>query len=138
MNFRHKNKAFTTFLALVLGGVGVHRFYLRGLQDTWGWLHFSGLMLSGLAIRTWPEQPIMFTAGPLVISILAGFIEALVLGLTPDDKWDHTYNPYSGKQSRSSGLLAVVLVLTVGIGAVAFIAVLSRMLDLLFTGGAYG
>ncbi len=134
----HKNKTFATFLAMLAGGLGVHRFYLRGLGDRWGWLHLSSLLLSGIAIGLWFDAPLLFTAAPLVLSILAGFITALVLGLTPDDKWDQAHNAGSGRQSRSGGWLALVLVLTTGLGAVALIAVLARTLDLLFTGGSYG
>lgn len=134
----HKNKTFATLLALLFGGIGLHRFYLHGISDRWGWLHLSALALSGMAVGLWPEQALLFTAAPLVASILTGIITALVLGLTPDEKWDQTHNPQSGKQSHSGGWLAVVLVLTTGIGAIALIAVIARTLDLLFTGGAYG
>lgn len=138
MTARHKNKTFATFLALLLGGIGLHRFYLRGLGDRWGWLHLASLPLSGIATGLWFEQPLLLTAAPLVLSFIAALVAALVLGLTPDDKWDQTHNPRSGKQSRSSGWLALLLVLTTGVGAIAVIAVLARTLDLLFTGGAYG
>ncbi|TCS36468.1 hypothetical protein EDC30_1067 [Paucimonas lemoignei] len=138
MTTRHKNKTFTTFLAMLFGGIGLHRFYLCGQGDRWGWLHLSSLALSGILIGIWFDQPLLFTAFPLVVSVLAGLIEALVLGLTPDEKWDQLHNPQSGKQSRSGGVLALLLVLTTGMGAVALIAVIARTLDLLFTGGAYG
>lgn len=75
---------------------------------------------------------------PLVLSLLASLLEALVLGLTSDEAWDARYNPKSGKKSESSWILALILVLTLGIGAMALIAVLARSLDLLYTGGAYG
>lgn len=138
MTFRHKNKTFTTFLTLLFGGIGLHRFYLRGLGDRWGWLHLASLPLSSIAMGLWPEQPLLLTAAPLVLSVIVALVTTLVLGLTPDDKWDQAHNPGTGKQSRSSGWLALVLVLTTGIGAVTVIAVLARTLDLLFTGGAYG
>jgi TM2 domain-containing membrane protein YozV len=138
MTKRHKNKTFATLLAMLFGGIGLHRFYLNGAGNRWGWLHLSTLAISGLLIGLWFDQPLLFTAAPLVVSILAGFIEALVLGLTPDDKWDQTHNLGSGRQSRSGALLALLLVLTAGLGAIALIAVMARTLDLLFTGGAYG
>lgn len=138
MTTRHKNKTFTTFLGMLFGGVGLHRFYLHGAGDRWGLLHAASLALSGILTGLWFDQPLLFTAFPLVMSILAGFIEALVLGLTPDEKWDQLHNPQSGKQSHSGAWLALLLVLTTGLGAVALIAVMARTLDLLFTGGAYG
>ncbi|MBI1891490.1 MAG: hypothetical protein HYS18_12640 [Burkholderiales bacterium] len=134
----HKNKVLATFLAAIGGAVGLHRFYLHGWKDRWGWLHLASLPLSGLAIRLWFGQPLLFTASPLVISFLAALIEALVIGLTPDERWDRSHNIESGKASASGWPLAVLLVLITGCGAVALIAVLARTLDLLFTGGAYG
>jgi TM2 domain-containing membrane protein YozV len=116
MNQTHKNKTLATLLAAVLGGFGAHRFYLYGTKDMWAWLH------------------VLF----FPIAIFAGFIEALVIGLTPDDKWDAIHNLQSGTQSNSGWLLVVLLVLTTGLGATAVIATLARTFDLLYTGGAYG
>ena len=134
----HKNKTFATLLALSLGGVGAHRFYLKGMQDRWGWLHLGSVPLSGLLISLGSDWPALFTITPLILSILAGFLEALVLGLTPDEKWDAQHNRDSGRQSSSGWPLAVLLVLTLGVGATALIAMLARTFDILFTGGAYG
>jgi TM2 domain-containing membrane protein YozV len=116
MQMPHKNKTFATFLAAVLGGVGAHRFYLFGKKDRWAWIHV-----------------VLFP-----LSVFAGFIEALVLGLTPDEKWDAQYNAGSGRTSDSGWLLIILLVLTFGFGAIAVIASIARVFDLLYTGGAYG
>jgi TM2 domain-containing membrane protein YozV len=138
MAIMHKNKTIATLLALAFGGMGMHRFYLRGLQDRWGWLHLSAVPVSlGLAAAD-SGWPVIFTAGPLIVSILVGFLEALVLGLTPDDKWDLEHNRDSGYQSSSGWQLALLLVLTLGVGATALIAALARTFDILFTGGSYG
>lgn len=136
----HKNKTFATSLAFLLGGLGVHRFYLYGLKDKWGWLHVASLPLSVLALFAIAggAQPLAFAAAPLVISVLAGFLEALVIGLTPDDKWDARHNAGSGKTSHSGWLLVLLLILTLGVGATALIAAIARGFDLFFTGGAYG
>lgn len=113
---RHKNKTFACFLAAVFGGIGAHRFYLYGKKDVRAWVH----------VALFP------------LSVFAGLIEALVIGLTPDDKWDVIYNPESAYKSESGWPLAVLLVLTFGGGAIAIIAAIARTFDLLFTGGAYG
>jgi TM2 domain-containing membrane protein YozV len=134
----HKNKTFTTLLASVFGGVGAHRFYLAGRRDFWGWAHFATLPLSALLALTQPGQSLLFTCAPLVLSALAGFVEALAIGLTPDDKWDARHNPESGRVSSSGWPLALLLVLTLAGGATAVIAAMARTFDLLFTGGAYG
>lgn len=134
----HKNKTFTTFLAAVFGSLGVHRFYLYGRKDLFGWLHLLTVPVSLLAIELFKNVHPLFAGMLFILSILCGFLEALVIGLTPDDKWDEKHNTASGKKSESHWILALLLVLTVGIGAMSLIALLARSFDLLFTGGAYG
>lgn len=138
MAVRHKNKTLCALLAFTLGGLGMHRLYLAGAGDRWFWLHLAALPLSGLIRLAAPDQPLLFVLAPLVISYLAGFLETLVIGLTPDDKWDAAHNAGSGQQSDSAWPLAVLLVLTLGAGAVALIATIARTFDLLITGGSYG
>jgi hypothetical protein len=138
MSATHKNKTFATLLAAVLGGLGFHRFYLSGLKDWAGWAHFATLPLAALLVATGGERQILFSAMPLVLSVLVAIVEALVIGLTPDDKWDVRHNLASDRQSSSGWPLALVLVLTTGIGAIAVIATIARTFDLLYTGGAYG
>lgn len=116
MSATHKNKTLATFLAFALGSLGAHRFYLYGKKDFWAWVH----------VFLFP------------LSVFAGFIGALVIGLTPDDKWDAQHNQNSGRQSKSDWPLAVLLVLTLAVGAIALIATIARVFDLIYTGGAYG
>ncbi|MFZ6649540.1 NINE protein [Undibacterium sp. TJN25] len=138
MNNSHKNKTLATFLAALLGSIGAHRFYLRGWKDKAGWLHLATLPISIILGNLYFGLPMLLTYSLLVLSLLVSAIEALVLGLSPDEKWDAKFNPASGKTSDSSWLLALILVLTVAIGAGILIAVLARSFDLLYTGGAYG
>ena len=86
----------------------------------------------------WPQADPFFLLLPLFLSMLAGYLEALVLGLMPDEKWDATYNAGSGKQSDSRWPLALVLVATLLVGAFGLIACIARLFDLLYTGGIYG
>lgn len=138
MSPSYKNKTVATLFAALTGGLGMHRFYLYNKKDVWGWLHLTSVPLT-LALRLLaPSQPWLFVAAPLAISILTAFIEALVIGLTPDDKWNATHNPSSERHAESGWPLAMILVFTVGVGAIALIATIARTFDLLFTGGAYG
>ncbi|AKZ64162.1 membrane protein [Herbaspirillum hiltneri N3] len=138
MTIQHKNKTFTTFLAAVFGGIGIHRFYMAGRKDPIGWLHLATLPVSALLIWTFSNSQPLFMGMLFALSVLCGFLEALVIGLTPDEKWDATRNPASGKKSESHWVLALILVLTLGVGAMSVIALMARSFDLLFTGGAYG
>ncbi|HEX8610749.1 MAG TPA: NINE protein [Telluria sp.] len=138
MSTSHKNKTFASFLALILGALGAHRFYLRGSFDKLGLLHLASLPVAGLVYGLAPEADWFFKILPLVVSGIAGFIEALVIGLSPDEKFDAAFNPGSGRQSNSTWPLAVLLVCTMLVAATMGIATLARLFDLIYTGGAYG
>lgn len=134
----HKNKTLATALALVLGMLGAHRFYLHGAVDRLGLLHASSLPLAALLYSKVDGLHSFYALLPVLISGIAAFISALVIGLSPDDKWDARFNANSGKQSRSNWPLAVLLVLTLLVGMTVLIATISRLLDLMYTGGTYG
>jgi hypothetical protein len=137
----HKNKTLATALALLFGGLGVHRFYLKRGADRLGVLHLCSLPAAGLVYSLGRAPNPFWVLLPLFVSWIAGFIEALVIGLTPDDQWDAKHNAAShgsGRASRSNWVLALLLVATLLVGATALIATIARLFDLVYTGGAYG
>jgi TM2 domain-containing membrane protein YozV len=138
MSTAHKNKTFATFLAVILGGLGAHRFYLRGSVDRLGLLHLTSLPIAGMVIGLAPDANWFFKALPLLVSCVVGFVEALVIGVTQDEKWDAVFNANSGKKSASKWYLALLLVVTMLVGTTTMILIMSRLVDLLYTGGAYG
>lgn len=134
----HKNKTLAALLSFLLGAAGIHRFYLRGLGDLWGWLHFASLPASVALMSAEPEWPLLVTASPLILSMLAASIETFVIGLMPDEKWDSLWNASSGRQSDSRWPVALLMVANLFYGATLLLAVLARAFDLMLTGGAYG
>jgi len=141
MTTGYKNKTLATLLASTVGCAGLHRFYLYGRRDRWAWVHFASLPLSAVGIAAGSNLgPVfsMFLIAPLIVSALAALLEALILGLTPDAKWDARYNPGSDRQTDSKWPLALILVLTLAGGMGGLIFVISRTSDLIFTGGSYG
>lgn len=134
----HKNKTLATALALFLGSLGAHRFYLHGAVDRPGLLHASSLPIAALIYSKFDGINVFYVLLPLLVSGVIAFIAALVIGLTPDDKWDARFNSGSGTQSRSSWVLAVLLVATLLVGTTVLIGTISRLFDLMYTGGAYG
>ena len=141
MAIAHKNKTLAVFFAAVLGGAGTHRFYLRGARDPWGWLHLAALAATLIGyVMAGSNDPVtaLLVSLPVALSILAGSLQALILGLTPDEKWDAIHNPDSGWQTHSNWLLALILVLTLAIGMGGLIFVITRSADLFITGGSYG
>lgn len=134
----HKNKTLATFLATTLGGLGVHRFYLRGALDRLGILHLTCLPIAGLIYGVAPQINGYYHLLPLLLSYVVGFLEALVIGLMPDEKFDAAFNPGSHRTSDSSWILALILVATMLVGTTALIFTMVRLFDLLYTGGSYG
>ena len=138
MTASHTNKTFAALLALLFGGAGLHRFYLHGLRDGWGWLHAAALLLSGGLLAQDPSRALLVNTAPLVLSVLAACIETFVIGLMADEKWDARYNATSGQQSDTSWMVAVLMVVNLGYGATLMLIALARSFDLLLTGGSYG
>jgi TM2 domain-containing membrane protein YozV len=135
---RHKNKTIATLLAFLFGGLGMQRLYLRGWRDPWLWAHLACLPAAWLLAQLVPQADGFYKLLPVIISGLVGFLEALIMGLMADDKWDARYNPGSGRQSDTHWPVAVILVASMMIGAGGLIATISRLFDLIYTGGAYG
>jgi hypothetical protein len=119
----YKSKTLTTWLALLLGSFGLHRFYLHGLADRWGWL-FPWPTLAGLYglqrmellgqddRLSWLLMPLLGVT--LAIAMLSG----IVYGLTPDEKWNARHNPQqAAPPSGWINIIGVVTCLLIG-GAV--------------------
>lgn len=138
MTAPHKNKTLASLLAFALGAVGAHRFYLGGGKDRWGWLHAASVPACLLIALAAPQANWFYQILPLIVSALAACLAALVLGLTPDERWDVIHNRASARRSDSQWPLALLLVATLMAGAVVLIATIARLFDLLYTGGAYG
>jgi TM2 domain-containing membrane protein YozV len=135
---RHKSKTLAALLAFLFGGMGLQRLYLRGPRDPWLWLHLACLPAAWLVATLAPQADPFYKLLPIMLSGLAGFLEALVLGLMADGRWDARFNPDSGKHSDTRWPIAFVLVAAMMVGAASLIATISRFFDLLYTGGAYG
>ena len=138
MTTPHKNKTLATFLALAFGAIGAHRFYLRGAHDRPGLLHVCCLPIMGIVQGAGHGPNIFWVLLPLLVSAIVGFVEALVIGVTPDEKWDARHNAVSGRSSHTSWVVALLLVATMLVGTTVLIGTISRLFDLVFTGGAYG
>jgi hypothetical protein len=137
---KHIDKTVAAFLSTTLGGFGLHRFYMYGRGDFWGWIYAAAFLIyAGLVLTEYPEKPfgnILHALFPL--SVYAAFIESLSIGLTPDEKWDTKHNRHAGRSRASRWPLVVILVLTLLIGYTALVTSIARASDLLYTGGAFG
>ncbi len=117
---RGKSKLITVALAFLLGSLGTHRFYLKGLGDTFAWAHLlatlSGIIGIASLILGTGNTPLNWTlavAGGT--SLISAFLTAIVFGLRPDDKWDARYNPH-GTPTRSGWPVVILVILSLMIG----------------------
>jgi hypothetical protein len=122
MAARPRSKTLATWAALLGGSLGLHRFYLHGLRDRWGWLHPWPTLVGLYGVLRMRElgqdDRLAWVLIPLLGLMLAGtMLAAIVYGLTPDEKWNARFNP--GAPAPASGwaaLIGVVLALAVGGG----------------------
>jgi len=138
MTTPHKNKTLAALLATFGGSLGLHRFYLAGRQDKWGWLHFASLPASLCLYFFTTGIHAFFAFAPMIFSALVGCLASLIIGTMSDEKWDAKFNPNSPIKTNSEWPMAMTLVLTLALGAGSLIAVIARAFDLLITGGLYG
>ena len=92
----YKSKTLATWIALLFGTLGLHRFYLRGFGDWLGWLHPlpTGLGLIGvLRMREiGQDDRLAWLLIPLLgLMIAQAMLCAIVYGLTPDATWAVRY-----------------------------------------------
>ena len=125
-----RSKSVATWLAVVGGTLGLHRFYLDGCRDRLGWLYPLPTLL-GLAgvqrMRAFGQDDrvawVLIPVLGLMISL--AMLNAIVYGLTSDEKWAARHDP--GQPPRRTGwipVLGVITALLVGaavlMGTVAF------------------
>lgn len=117
MSAAPKSKGLAAWLALLLGSLGVHRLYLYGLSDRWGLAHIPPTLLALVGLRSVDrlDAPQLTWALPLFGLMLAvGCLSAILIGLTPDERWNARHNPDQPRDSRWAPILATVAALLVG------------------------
>ena len=106
-----KSKTVATWLALLLGSLGLHRLYLYGLSDRLAWLHPWPTLLGLYGVQRMGElgqdDRTAWVLIPLLgLMLVNGMICGIVYGLTADEKWDTNHN--EGHASRPSGWAAII------------------------------
>lgn len=125
-----RSKTLATWLALLLGSLGAHRFYLYGWRDWIAWLHPLPALLGLVgAIRMnnlGQDDHAAWLLIPLLgLMLVVGMGSAIVIGLTPDEKWAARHHPDQPVRPTSWGpVIGVVIALLMGgtvlMGAIAF------------------
>lgn len=139
----YRSKTLTTWAAVLGGFLGLHRFYLRGLRDPWGWAHAvpSLIGLAGVQrLRAFgvDDGPAAMMMPLLGLTLTAAMLAAIVHGLTPDERWAERHHPHLGVMPTAwAPVLGVILALMVGatslMATVAFVG--QRIFESLAAGG---
>jgi hypothetical protein len=115
-----RHKAVATWLALLVGVFGLHRFYLHGLKDRWAWAFPlpSLLGLTGMhrMDQLGQDDRLAWVLIPFLgLSLVAALLGGIVYGLMPDERWNARFN--AGRPASTGGwatIIGVVLCLLFG------------------------
>jgi hypothetical protein len=118
-----RSKTLATWIAVVGGVLGLHRFYLHGFRDVAGWLHPLPTLL-GLwgvqRVQTYGQDDrLAWLLLPLLgVMVTVAMLSAIVYGLTPDEKWAARFHPGEPAQPTGWGsVLGVIVALMLGAAA---------------------
>ena len=131
-----KSKTLATWIAVIGGLFGLHRFYLHGFRDVQGWLFFVPTLVGWQGVQRMrdlgADDRIAWLLLPVLgVTIAATMSTAIVYGLTPDERWNGRFNPHAAP--RASGWLVIVGVLVaLAIGATALMATIAFSAQRLF------
>ncbi|MCU0927672.1 MAG: hypothetical protein MUE62_00370 [Burkholderiaceae bacterium] len=117
------SKTLATWIAVVGGVFGLHRFYLHGLRDKLGWLFPLPTLLGLHGLQRLDQfgqdDRLAWVLLPLLgLSLSAAMVAAIVYGLTPDEKWAARHDPAGSVHATGWGPVLGVIV-AVMVGAIA-------------------
>jgi hypothetical protein len=121
-----KRKTVAAWLAFLGGPLGLHRFYLHGLLDPWGWAMPIPTALGLYGIQRiqqfGQDDALSWVLVPLLGFTIAGnCLTAIVYGLMSRERWNARFNPAAGTEAEPGAtswftIAAVVFSLMFGAG----------------------
>ena len=93
----YKSKTLATWIALLGGCVGLHRFYLHGFRDRWGWLFIWPTLVGWYGVQRMrhlgADDHLAWVLIPFLgVMLSIAMLSAIIYGLTPDEKWNARFN----------------------------------------------
>lgn len=120
----YKSKTLATWAAMIGGPLGLHRFYLHGMKDVWGWLFplptLLGLWGMARVDRLGQDDQLAWLLVPLLgLSVATAMLQAILIGLTSDERWHQRFNPEIASDQAAPGsgwpvVFGIVISLLVG------------------------
>lgn len=110
-----KSKTLATWIAVIGGCIGLHRFYLHGPKDIPGWLVVAPTLAGLYGVQRMRhlgvDDHLAWALIPLLgMTLSIAMVSALVIGLTSDEKWQARFNPNAAVQP--TGWIVVIGVIT--------------------------
>jgi hypothetical protein len=118
---RARSRAVATWLALVAGILGAHRFYLHGARDVWAWLHPWPTLVGAYGFWRLRELGVDDPLGARLVLLLGAMValamlQAIVIGLTRPERWAARHGSVASGPAWPI-YLGVGIALAIGAGA---------------------
>ena len=126
-NFKHK--ALAALLASLTGALGLNRLYLG--QKLW-WLPLAVTLIALpllIGVKNWYQTPAFFV---LMVPVIAGFIQALIIALMPDERFDARFNAGQARRNDSGWDAVLVAVTTLAGGATVLMTTIALLTQTYF------
>lgn len=127
-----KSKTIATWLAILGGPLGLHRFYLHGLGDLPGWLlpvptAFGLWGLNRLGEFGQDDHLAWLLIPVLGFTVASTMLQAILYGLTPDERWNAQHNASipPERAPRAGWLTVIGTALALLIGAAVLMATIA-------------
>ncbi len=82
-----------------------------------------------IGVKNWYQTPAFFV---LMVPVVAGFIQALVLALMPDERFDARFNAGQSRRNRSGWDAVLIAVATLFVGAVVLMTTIALLTQTYF------
>ena len=125
----YKSKTLATWIAVIGGCFGLHRFYLHGPKDIVGWLVVAPTLAGLYGVQRMRhlgvDDHIAWVLIPLLgLTLTIAMVSALVLGLTSDEKWQTRFNP-SGPVHATGWIVIIGVITAMSLGAGVLMATIA-------------
>lgn len=130
---RPRNKTVAAALAVLGGSMGLHRFYLHGWTDVVGWLFPIPSALGWWGVervaRYGQDDLLSWVLMPMLgLSLTVSCLMAVVMALTPCERWQARHNPQQAPDApagRTHAVTVGVLIAAMLVGTIAFMSTLA-------------
>lgn len=125
-----RDKTLAAWLAFVGGPFGLHRFYLHGWSDLWGWLHPIPTALGLWGLERLQSQgvddPLIWWLLPLLgLQVAQTCLTAILYALQTPAQWNARHNPTLPSEAapgQTHWLTVGAIVCALMVGAVALMS----------------